>query len=121
MEKIGKVFLKFNGKKLAVRLNDSATARDFVSMLPMTIEFKDYKNAEKIAYPGRKLSMEGAPAGSEPAVGDVTYYDPWGNFAIFYKKHGFAEGLVVLGSIEADLGMLVDADGVFSVTIETAD
>lgn len=118
MGEVKKVRLRFREEELVVALNDSATVRDFVSLLPLTLDFKDYKEAEKIAYPERKLSMEGAPAGSDPAPGDFTYYHPWGNFAIFYKDHGFAEGLVILGTIESGLEKLALVGEDFPIAIE---
>ncbi len=71
---------------------DNATSRDFVSLLPLKLKLEDYGETEKIGYLPRKLSAEGAPSGSDPSVGDVSYYAPWGNLAIFrrdfhYSKH----------------------------------
>jgi hypothetical protein len=34
-------------------------------------------------------------------VGDFTYYSPWGNLAIFYRDFGYADGLIIMGSIES--------------------
>ncbi len=39
-----------------------------------------------------RLSTEGAPAGVDPDLGDLTYYARWGNLAIFYRDSGFSEG-----------------------------
>jgi hypothetical protein len=38
------------------------------------------------------LFTAGAPAGSDPSVGDITYYAP-GNLAIFYRDFGYSRGL----------------------------
>ena len=81
-------------------LYDNPTARDFTARLPMTMELKDYAGKEKIYTFSNKLSLEKAPSGSEGMTGDITYYAPWGNLAIFYKDHGYASGLVPLGRIE---------------------
>jgi len=80
-----KIRLTVNGKAFTVTLVDNATARDFLALLPMTVTLEDYAQTEKIAYLPRKLSTAGAPAGSDPSVGDITYYAPWGNLAIFYR------------------------------------
>ena len=66
----------------------------------------DYAGTEKISDLPRRLSTEGAPDGLEPAVGDVTYYAPWGNLAIFHRDPGYAVGLVRLGTIESGLEAL---------------
>ena len=91
---------------ITATLTDSPTTRDFVSLLPLTLTLEDYAGTEKVSYLPRKLSTEGAPAGSDPAVGDVTYYAPWGNLAIFYRDFGYASGLVVLGKIDAGVEAL---------------
>lgn len=101
-----KIRLTINGKALAATLLDNATARDFHSLLPMTLKLEDYAATEKIAYPPRKLSTQGAPAGIDPEVGDIAYYAPWGNLAIFYKDFGYSRGLVRLGRIDSGVELL---------------
>jgi hypothetical protein len=39
----------------------------------------------------RKLSTSGARPGSDPDVGDIAYYAPWGNLALFYRNFGYSE------------------------------
>lgn len=109
--------LTINGQSATATLLDNATARDFFSLLPMTLTLEDYAATEKIAYPPRKLSTEGAPAGIDPAVGDIAYYAPWGNLAIFYKDFRYSEGLVRLGKIESGLEAL-RVQGRLKATIE---
>lgn len=92
-----------NGQVLTVRLSDSATTRDFVSLLPLDLILEDFGDAEKIAYLPRKLSTEGAPPAIDPVAGDVTYYAPWGNLAIFVRDFRHSPGLVRLGVIESTL------------------
>ncbi|MCX7659283.1 MAG: cyclophilin-like fold protein [Caldimonas manganoxidans] len=98
--------LTINGQVLSATLEDSAAARDFVALLPLTLDLEDYASTEKIAQLPRKLSTAGAPAGITPSIGDVTYYAPWGNLAIFYKGSGHANGLVKLGHIKGDIQVL---------------
>jgi len=112
-----KIRLTVDGRSLSATLLDSPTARDFLSLLPLTLTLEDYAATEKIAYLPRKLSKEGAPAGVDPAVGDITYYAPWGNLALFYRDFGYAKGLIKLGSI--DMGAhLFNVAGSVTVTIE---
>lgn len=109
--------LTINGKSVTASLEDNATSRDFVSLLPMTIKLDDYASTEKISYLIQKLTTAGAPAGVDPSVGDITYYAPWGNLAIFYKDFGYSKGLVKLGSIDSGAEVL-DVPGPLTVTIE---
>ena len=66
----------------------------------------DYAATEKISDLPRPLNTAGAPAGYKPSVGDITYYAPWGNLAIFYKGFGYAGGLVPLGRIDEGIEAL---------------
>lgn len=113
-----KIRLTVNGRSMTATLIDNPTSRDFLSLLPLTLTLEDYAGTEKIAYLPRKLSEEGAPAGSDPAVGDITYYAPWGNLALFYKDFGYAKGLIKLGSIDEGEEVF-DVPGTVSVTFVT--
>ena len=101
-----KIRLTFDGKAIEATLLDNATARDLLSLLPMTLTLEDYNATEKIGYPPRKLSTAGAPAGVDPSVGDIAYYAPWGNLAIFYKDFGYSRGLIGLGHIDSGIEAL---------------
>ena len=97
-----KIRLTFNGQSITATLDDSPTTRDFITLLPLTLTFEDYAKTEKIAYLPRTLSEAGAPAGMDPSIGDITYYSPWGNLALFYRDFGYAQGLIKLGSLDED-------------------
>src|SRR5437879_2466511 len=101
-----KIRLTINGKAINATLVDNATAKDFLTLLPMTLTLEDYAATEKISYLPRKLSTAGAPAGSDPSVGDVTYYAPWGNLAIFYRESRYARRLIQLVRIESGVAPL---------------
>jgi hypothetical protein len=112
-----KIRLTINGHATSATLDDNATARDFLSLLPLTLTLEDYAATEKIAYPPRKLSTQGAPAGIDPDIGDITYYAPWGNLALFYKDFGYSTGLIRLGRFDAGVEA-ISASGKLEVTIE---
>lgn len=112
-----KIRITLEDTVITATLADSQTARDFMSLLPLTLTLEDYAGTEKISYLPQKLSTEDAPAGSNPSVGDITYYAPWGNLAIFYKDFGYASGLVILGKIDGGIEAL-SVPGSVNVTIE---
>jgi hypothetical protein len=84
-----KIRLTINGQSTTATLDDNATARDFLSMLPLTLPLADH------------ASTEGAPAGIDPDVGDIAYYAPWGNLALYYRDFGYSAGLIRLGRFDA--------------------
>ena len=112
-----KIRMKFEDKVLRATLIDSKTARDFVSLSPLTLKLEDYAATEKISDLPRRLSTEGAPSGSDPSVGDIAFYVPWGNLAIFYRDAAYANGLIILGKIDGDAADL-NVPGSLKVTIE---
>lgn len=113
-----KIRLTLNGASVTATLADNPSARDFASLLPLRLTLRDYASAEKIADLPRRLVTEGSPGGSDARAGDIAYYAPWGNLAIFYKGAGYATGLIPLGRIDAGAKDVQTAGGV--VVIERA-
>jgi hypothetical protein len=113
-----KIRLSVNGEAATAVLNQSAAARDFAALLPLALTLEDYAVVERIANLPRKLSLVGAPAGSTPVAGDITYYAPWGNVAIFVGGgNAYAKGLLPLGKVESGLSVLAK-NGPLKVRIE---
>lgn len=96
--------------------DDTATTRDFLSMLPMTLTFEDYAGMEKIAYPERGFDTT-ENEGMKPEVGDLFSYIPWSNLGFFYDTGslGHSTSLVRIGTTE-DLDAVMKLDGQ-SVTV----
>jgi hypothetical protein len=114
-----KIRIQLEGRSVTATLGQSQAARDFLSLLPLTLTLTDYNATEKIADLPRKLSTSGAPAGVDPDIGDITYYAPWGNLAIFYRDFGYSSGLVRLGRLDSGVDVL-SRRGPVRVTIERA-
>jgi len=96
-----KIRMDVNGTSVTATLDDHETSRSFVSLLPLTLTLDDYNGTEKVSDLPKKLSTKGAPEGVDPSVGDIAYYAPWGNLAIFYKDFGYSRGLVKLGHVDS--------------------
>lgn len=116
-ERTMKIRIDVEGTAITATLEDNATARDFASLLPLALTLRDYAATEKISELPRRLSTQGAPAGIDPAVGDIAYYAPWGNLAVFYKDFGYSSGLIRIGRIESGLQAL-QRPGALKATIE---
>ncbi len=95
-----KVQIQFDDIHLTAVMYDNAAAGDFVSRLPLTLTLEDYNATEKIAVLPEKISVAGSPDGFTPEAGDIAYYAPWGNLAVFYRDFRYSEKLVLLGKIE---------------------
>lgn len=115
-----KISITLEDTVMTATLTDSQATRDFVSLLPLTLTLEDYAGTERISDLPKRLSTEGAPPGSDPAVGDITYYAPWGNLAIFYRDFGYASGLVILGKINGEMDAF-SVPGPVNATIELVE
>ncbi|MGL6175479.1 MAG: cyclophilin-like fold protein [Vibrionaceae bacterium] len=108
------------GQLITATLEESPSARDFFAMLPLTLSLEDHAGTEKIAYLPRKLTTLSAPKGIDPSEGDLAYYAPWGNLAIFYRDFGYSAGLIKLGRIESGFALLTTTSAT-SITIEAIE
>lgn len=111
------IVMRIGDRTVAATLDDNPTSRDFVSLLPLTLTLDDYAATEKVSYLPRKLTRDASPAGVDPSIGDIAYYAPWGNLAIFFKDFGYSTGLIKLGAIRSGLELLT-TPGPVRVTIE---
>ena len=95
--------------EIIVRIADNPTSRDFVSMLPLTLEFEDFAGMEKISYLPRELTTEGS-TGSAPANGDLIYFVPWGNLGFFYdaerRDEAYDDRVILIGTVETGYELL---------------
>lgn len=100
-----------------IDLLDNPAAKAFVAQLPLTLEFRDYAGAEKIAALPARLSVKGSPSGREIPV-DFAYYAPWGNLAVYYSGMGDDSQILSLGRIRTGKAALVKQRKNFTATLE---
>lgn len=111
-----RIKMTFGKEEIIVRMFDNKTTKDFLSKLPMTLEFEDYAKTEKISYLNSNLIVDKETSSKETS--DFTYYAPWGNLAIFYKGYGNDGGLVKMGIIESGKDKLKKIEDGSKVKIE---
>jgi hypothetical protein len=95
-----KIRMTFNGQTMTATLYDNASARDFASMLPLDVKIEDYSTNEKITYLPRKLAEAGSGSFKNERPGDLCYYAPWGNLALFHSGYQYSSGLIRLGRFD---------------------
>jgi hypothetical protein len=108
----------FADQDFTATLEDNPSARDLFSMLPLDLTISDYSTNEKIAYLPRKLTDEGSGRFRNEAVGDLCYYAPWGNLALFHDSYRWSRGLIRLGRLDHGPAPLL-ARGEHPLRIET--
>ena len=108
---------------LNATLDDNATARDFASLLPLTLQMNDLFKREKYGRLPRSLTAGGKPQSSYE-IGNIVYWSPGPGIAIYYDHDGQsipAPGIVILGEINSGADALKKYDGTVDVTIEAVD
>lgn len=119
---IMKIRLKIDDNVIIATLNDSKTTRDFISLLPLTLTMNDLFRREKFAHLPRAISEEGKRTHTYE-VGQVVYWSPGPDVAIFYRNDGEKipnPGIIVIGKIDSGVAAL-DVAGSVKVTIELHD
>jgi hypothetical protein len=104
-------------------LLDNETAHDFASLLPLTLAMHDLFGREKPGQLPRALASGGLPQ-STYQVGDLGYWSPSRDLAIFYHHDGQRipnPGIVIIGRIDSGLDVIASAGGAFHLTIELID
>ncbi|NGO41300.1 cyclophilin-like fold protein [Streptomyces ureilyticus] len=114
--------ITIDGTPVDATLNDSPAARDFAAQLPLNLNLTDFHGNEKIADLPRGLSTSGAPSGVHPRTGDLAYYAPWGNLALFYRDGSPSAGkdLIILGHMPEGATKQLADNAEVDVTIEDA-
>lgn len=108
---------------LNATLDDNATARDFVSLLPLRLQLNDLFQREKYGRLPRSLAAGGKPQ-SNYEIGNICYWSPGPDVAIFYDHDGQSvpsPGIVILGEIDSGADVFKKYDDTVDVTIEAVD
>src|SRR5207248_1222935 len=82
-----KININIGGKILTAGLADNATAKDFLSVLPLSVSMNDLFRREKYGDLPRALSENG-PRKNTYEVGDIAYWSPDHQFAVYYRQDG---------------------------------
>jgi hypothetical protein len=98
-----KIRLRVGDTVLTATLIDSKTTQDFISLLPLTLTMNDLFRREKFAHLPRAISKDGKRMHTYE-VGDVAYWPPGPDVAIFYRHDGQEipdPGIIVIGKIDS--------------------
>lgn len=114
-----KISLNVGNQVVTATLIDSETTHDFISLLPLTLEMNDLLGREKFGHLPRAIS-EGGKRARTYHVGDVIYWSPGPDVAIYYRHDGSSipsPGIIVIAKIDSGVEAL-DVPGSAKVTME---
>lgn len=110
----------FKDQSFTYSLQDSATTRDFVSLLPLDLTIEDFSTNEKIAHLPRRLDEGGLADYGDETPGDLCYFRGWGNLAFFHDRYTYRGDLIRLGRIDGGIEPLL-VKGRFALRIEAIE
>jgi hypothetical protein len=116
-----KINITLGDKRLTASFADNETARDFVSILPMKMSMKDLFGREKYGDLPKALSKKSSSK-TRYDVGDIAYWSPSNQIAIYYRQDGESipsPGIIPIAKIDAGAEAF-NVPGPVSVTIELA-
>lgn len=113
-----RIRITFADQDFTATLEDTQPAHDLLTMLPLDLTIEDYSTNEKIAYLPRKLTGDGATCFGDESPGDLCYYAPWGNLALFHAPYRWPRGLIRLGRLDGWPAALL-LRGEYPLRIET--
>src|SRR5207253_10135361 len=116
-----KIRIGISGKTLVANVADNETARDFISLLPLKLSMNDLFGREKYSDLPKALSENGARR-NRYEVGDIAYWSPDHQFAVYYRQDGDSipsPGVIRIAKINAGAEAF-NVPGSVKVTIELA-
>ena len=116
-----KININVSGETVTATLMDNPTAKDFVSLLPLSMSMKDLFGREKFGQLQKALSGKG-PRTNAYEVGDIAYWSPAHDLAIYYHHDGESipsPGVIPIAKINAGTEVF-NVPGSVKVSIEIA-
>jgi hypothetical protein len=116
-----KININVSGKTATATLMDNPTAKDFVSLLPLSMSMKDLFGREKFGHLQKALSEKG-PTTNTYEVGDIAYWSPAHDLAIYYHQDGASipsPGVIPIAKINGGTEVF-NVPGSVKVSIESA-
>jgi hypothetical protein len=104
---------------LTASLIKSKTTDDFIKLLPLNLTMNDLFDREKYGALPKSLSTDAKPS-YRYEVGDIGYWPPCHDLAIYYKHDGESipnPGIIIVGKIQSDM-QAFNAWGLTKVKIE---
>ena len=114
-----RIQITVNDQRFPATIFDSATGRDLLAQLPLTVNMVDHGAVEKTGPLPAPLSLDGQPDGADPDVGDVGYYAPGNDLVLYYGDQSYFPGIVIIGRLDGDAASrIADLDGAITATVE---
>jgi hypothetical protein len=96
-----KIRIRIGGRTLTATVARHATARDFLSLLPLSLRMRDFLAQEKTAPLPRALASGGTPRHTVSA-GDIALWPPGPDVVVYYRRGAVPDpGIVLLARLDS--------------------
>lgn len=92
-----KVAITSQGKTATFQLYDTDAAREFFAQLPLTLDLTNFRDAQWMFYPPKKLNVKAGEAYHDGKKGELSYYEPWGDAFMLYEDFYAGDAMHRLG------------------------
>jgi hypothetical protein len=117
-----KIRIEIGSKVVFATVAENATARDFISVLPLSLPMHDLFGREKYGDLPKALSDKG-PRKNRYEVGDIAYWSPDRQLAVYYQQDGElipSPGIIPIATID-DSARAFNVPGSVKVSIGLAN
>lgn len=73
------------GRLATFRLYDTTAASEFYNQLPLHLKLDNFRDAQWMFYPPKKLNVTQGEAYHDGKKGELSYYAPWGDVFMLYR------------------------------------
>lgn len=105
------------GNSAVFRLYDTRAAKEFYHQLPLKLELTNFRNAQWMFYPPKKLTVGSREAYHDGKKGELSYYAPWGDVFMLYTDFYAGDEMHRLGVGVSGVDNIAPMSG--TVLIET--
>ena len=96
-----KIRIRIGRRTLTATVAPNATARDFLSLLPLSLRMRDFLAQEKTAPLPRALARGGTPR-YRFSAGDIALWPPGPDVVVYYRRGAVpAPGIVLLARLDS--------------------
>jgi hypothetical protein len=97
-----KIRIRIGRRTLTATVARNATARDFLSLLPLSLRMRDFLAQEKTARLPRALASGGTPR-YRFAAGDIALWPPGPDVVVYYRRGAVPDpGIVLLARLDSN-------------------
>jgi hypothetical protein len=116
-----KIRITINNRVVTATMFDNVTAREFIALLPFTMTLNDYAQREKYGHCAKPLTEVAAGRQKPYKVGDIGYWSPNSDFAVFYRHDGSVmpePGITMIGTVDGNSVEAFNVTGRVTATFE---